>query len=69
MINWEKHGFTEDTEYQGVYTHKSFPFLLYEEKGFLEIYTDGFEYPVSKGIIPATNRKVEMLLKAFCIKK
>lgn len=68
MIEWEKYGFVEDTEYKGAYHRKDFPFMIWERDGFLCLRVND-EYTVSKGNIPATNQSVVLLLKAFNLPK
>lgn len=65
MIDWEKYGFKEDSEYVGLYNREDFPFYLSEHNDCLQVIDKNMEYTFSKDTIPATNQAVVLLLKAF----
>lgn len=68
MIDWERHGFNEDPEYSGCYSHPHLSFIFEDKDNWINIYAgEGLEYPISKGNIPATNRQIELIKKAFCV--
>lgn len=64
-IEWTKYGFTEDSEYKGLYDRGDFPFYLSEHNSFLHVIDHNLEYTFSKDTIVANNQSVVLLLKAF----
>jgi len=64
MNVFEQLGCTEDSEYEGVYSHYELPFELVEEDGFISLYVN-LEYEVSRKKIPYTKQALENLIDAF----
>lgn len=76
MIDWEKYGFKLLYQFDlyhelDTYQREGFPFVLVPKDGFLKVmyYDKGTLYIFSKGLIPATNQSVVLLLKAFNVPK